>query len=229
MSRGQARGGGPAGARFAHRDLLAGCLVNVSTVRDARPDQRNLRRVFMGLYVAYALAFAWAGATSRWPFFVGSVAGVAAAVAEWRTHTPYPPHGAGVHVVPVSWRTRRVPAIFGLPSVLVAFAADYIIAGGRIVDAVGPLAIAVLFVAALVWSSRDVVDRVEIGPDRMILRVLFGFRAVNVGWRDIISVSDREGDGFLRVRNRQGKSYLLSPELSDFAGLRDMLTAAVTS
>ena len=86
-----------------------------------------------------------------------------------------------------------------------------------------------LFVAALVWSSRDVVDRVEIGPDRMILRVLFGFRAVNVGWRDIISVSDREGDGFLRVRNRQGKSYLLSPELSDFAGLRDMLTAAVTS
>ena len=183
----------------------------------------------MGLYFLYALAFAWAGATSRWPFFVGSVVGVAAAVAEWRTRTPYPPHGAGVHVVPVSWRTRRVPAIFGLPFMLVAFAADYTIGGGRIVDTLGVVAVAVLFVAALVWSSRDVVDRVEIRQDRMILHVLLGRRAVSVGWRDIISVSDREGDGFLHIRNRQGKSYLLSPELSDFAGLRDLVSRAVES
>jgi hypothetical protein len=198
-------------------------------VRDARPDQQKLRRVFMSLYVLYALAFAWAGATSRWPFFIGSVAGVAAAVAELRTRTPYPQHGAGVHVVPVSWRTRRIPAIFGLPSMFVAFAADHIIAGGRIVDTVGPLAVAVLIVAALAWSSRDFVDRVEIEQDRMILHVLLGRRAVSVGWQDIISVSDREGDGLLHVRNRQGTSYLFSPELSDFAGLRDTLSRAARS
>ncbi len=188
-----------------------------------------MRRVFMGLYILYALAFLWAGATIRWPFFVGAAAGVAAAVAEWRTHTPYPPHEAGVHVAPVSWRTRRVPAIFGLPSMLVAFAADYSIAGGRIVDALGVVAVAALFVAALVWSSRDVADRVEVEEDGMVLHVLLGRRVVNVEWRDVISVSDREGDGFLHVRNRQGKGYLLSPELSDFAGLRDILSRAVKS
>jgi hypothetical protein len=188
-----------------------------------------MRRVFMGLYILYALAFVWAGATIRWPFFVGSAAGVAAAVAEWRTRTPYPPHGAGVHVVPVSWRTRRVPAIFGLPSMLVAFAAEYTIAGGRIVDALGVVAVAALFVTALVWSSRDVVDRVEVEEDRMVLHVLFGRRVVSVEWRDIISAGNREGDGFLHVRNRQGKGYLLSRELSDFAGLRDTLSRAVKS
>lgn len=177
----------------------------------------------MSLYVAYALAFAWAGATTRWPFFVGSVAGVAAAVAEWRTRTPYLPHAAGVHVAPVRWRTQRLLAIFGLPAVFVAFAADYLIAGGRLVDAFGVVALAVLFVAALVWSSRDVVDRVVIKEDGMVLRVLLGLRAVALSYRDITSVSDRAGDGLLRVRDRQGKSYMMSPELSDFEGLRETL------
>jgi hypothetical protein len=181
----------------------------------------------MGLYILYALAFVWAGATIRWPFFVGSAAGVAAAVAEWRTRTPYAPHGAGVHVVPVSWRTRRVPAIFGLPSMLVAFAADYTIAGGRIVDALGVIAVAALFVAALVWSSRDVVDRVKVEGDGLVFHVLLGLRAVALPYRDVISVSDRGGDGFLRVRDRQGKSYLLSPELSDYEGLRETLGRVV--
>ena len=57
----------------------------------------------------------------------------------------------------------------------------------------------------------------------MVLHVLLGLRAVSVESRDIISVNDREGDGFLRVRDRQGKSYMLSRELSDFEGLRETL------
>lgn len=63
----------------------------------------------------------------------------------------------------------------------------------------------------------------------MVLHVLLGLRAVSVEWRDIISVSDHEGDGFSRVRDRQGNSYSLSRELSEFDGLRETLGRIIKS
>jgi hypothetical protein len=61
---------------------------------------------------------------------------------------------------------------------------------------------------------------------RLVLHALLGLRAVVLAHPDVISVSDRGGDGLLRVRDRR-KSYLLSPELSDFERLRETLGRVV--
>jgi hypothetical protein len=98
-------------------------------MRDATPDQTRLHWILIGLYLAFAVMFAWAGAASRWQFLIGSAAGAAAAVAEMRTRAPYPAHDGNVHVVPSSWWTRRIPGLLGLPLVFIAFGADFITRG----------------------------------------------------------------------------------------------------
>jgi hypothetical protein len=71
----------------------------------------------------------------------------------------------------------------------------------------------------MVWMLRNVVDRVEVTEDGLILRVLLGLRAVSVAWRDVASVMDRGDDAELQVRG--GRTYFLSQELSEFDGLRE--------
>ena len=187
---------------------------------DATPDQWRLHWILIGAYVAFAVAFAWAGATSRWPFFLGSATGVAAAVAELRTRTPYPAHEGNVHVVPSSWWTRRIPGLLGLPLVFFVFGAEYI-THGNVPDGLGIAAVAGLFVAVMVWTQRDVVDQVNVTEDGIVLRVLLGLRPVTVVWRDVVSVMDRGDDAVLQVRG--GKTYFLSHELSEFDALREKL------
>jgi hypothetical protein len=184
-------------------------------MRDATPDQKRLHWILTGLYVAFAVMFAWAGATSRWPFFLGSAIGMAAALAELRTRVPYPAHDENVHVVPSSWWSRRIPGLLGLPLVFFAFGAEYI-THGNVPDGLGIAAGAGVFVAVMVWMKRNVVDRVEVTEDGLILRVLLGLRAVSVAWHDVVSVMDRGRDAELRVRG--GKTYFLSQELSEFDG-----------
>src|SRR5256885_12013310 len=105
--------------------------------------------------------FAWVGATSRWQFFIGSAAGVAAAVVELGTRAPYPAHESNVHVVPSSWWTRRIPGLLGLPLMFVAFGADFI-TRGNVADGLAIVAVTLMFVAVMVWMQRDIADRVEV-------------------------------------------------------------------
>ena len=189
-------------------------------MRDATPDQRRLHWILIGLYVAFAVIFAWAGTTSRWQFLIGSAAGAAAAVAELMTRTPYPVHDGNVHVVPSSWWTRRIPAGLGLPLLFIAIGADFI-TRGNVRDGLGIIAGTLAFVGVMVWMLRNVVDRVEVTEDGIVLRVLLGLRAVRVAWRDVASVMDHGDDAELRVRG--GTTYFLSQELSEFDGLRESL------
>jgi hypothetical protein len=189
-------------------------------VRDATPDQRRLHWILVGLYVAFAVTFAWAGATSRWQFFLGSATGVAAAVAELTTRTPYPAHEGNVHVVPSSWWTRRIPGLLGLPLVFLATGADYV-SHGSMLDGMGIAAGTVVCVAVMVWMLRNVVDHVEVTEDGIILRVLLGLRAVRLAWHDVMSVIDRGDDAILQ--ERAGTTYFLSHELSEFDALRETL------
>ena len=189
-------------------------------MREATPDQRRLHWILIGLYVAFAVMFAWAGATSRWQFLIGSVAGVAAAVAEIRTRVPYPAHDENVHVVPSSWWTRRIPGLLGLPLVFIAFGADFI-TRGNVRDGLGIAAGTVVFVAVMVWMLRNVVDQVEVTEDGIILRVLFRLRVLRLPWRNVLSVTGRGDDAVLRERG--GTTYFLSHELSEFDTLRGTL------
>ena len=189
-------------------------------MREATPDERRLHWILIGLYVAFAVMFAWAGATSRWPFFIGSVAGVAAAIAEIRTRVPYPAHDGNVHVVPSSWSTRRIPGLVGLPLVFIALGAEFI-TRGNVRDGLGIAAGTMVCYAVMVWTLRNVVEAVEVTGDGIILRVLFGLRVVRLTWRDVVSVMDR-GDEVV-MQERGGTTYFLSHELSDLDALRETL------
>lgn len=189
-------------------------------MREATPDQRRLHWILIGLYVAFAVMFAWVGATSRWEFFIGSAAGVAAAAAELSTRAAYPAHEIHVHVVPSSWWTRRIPGLLGLPLMFVAFGADFV-THGNVTDGLGIAAVTLMFVAVMVWMQRDIADRVEVTDDGVALRVILGLRLASVVWADVVSVTDR-GDGAL-LRVSSGKTYFLSQELSDFGALREKL------
>jgi hypothetical protein len=176
--------------------------------------------IVIGLSVGFTLMFAWAGATSRWQFFIGSAAGAAAAVVELMTRTPYPVHDGNVHVVPSSWWARRIPAGLGFPLLFIAIGADFI-TRGNVRDGLGIIAGTLGFVAVMVWMLRNVVDRVEVTEDGVVLRMLLGLRAVRVAWRDVASVMDRGDDSELRVRG--GTTYFLSQELSNLDALRETL------
>jgi hypothetical protein len=189
-------------------------------MRDATPDQMRLHWILIGLYVGFAVMFAWAGATSRWQFFIGSAAGVAAAVVEISTRAPYPAHHEKVHVVPSSWWTRRIPGLLGLPLVFIAFGAEFI-TRGNVLDGLGIAAGTVVCVAVMVWIVRNVVDQVEVTDDGIILRVLLGLRVVRLTWRDVVSVMDHGEDAVLQERG--GTTYFLSQELSDVGALRETL------
>ena len=174
----------------------------------------------IGLYVGFAVVFAWAGSTSRWQFFIGSAAGAAAAVAELTTRTPYPVHDGNVHVVPSSWWTRRIPAGLGLPLVFLSMGADFI-TRGNVRDGLGIMAGTMMFLAVIVWMLRNVVDRVEVAEDGIKLRVMLGLRVVRLTWRDVVSVMDRGDDAVLQEGG--GTTYFLSHELSEFDALRGTL------
>jgi hypothetical protein len=189
-------------------------------MRDATPDQTRLHWILIGLYVAFAVMFAWAGATSRWQFFIGSAAGATAAIAEMMTRAPYPAHDRNVHVVPSSWWTRRIPGLLGLPLVFIAFGVDFI-NRGNVPDGLGIAGGTVVCVAAMVWMLRNVVDQVEVTEDGVILRVLLGVRVVRLTWRDVVSVMNRGDDAVLQERG--GTTYFLSHELSDLDTLRETL------
>ena len=108
----------------------------------------------------------------------------------------------------------------GLPLVFFAFGAEYI-SHGNVPDGLGVAAGAGVFVAVMIWMQRDVVDRVDVTENGIILRALLGVRAVSVVWPDVVSVTDR-GDGAL-LRVRSGRTYFLSKELSEFGALSEKL------